>query len=182
MPSTTCSNNLTPTSRAAGTARRKVRVGSAGGQRHPCDVQDAVDEKLPAGPVTVHPLKSFPLIKDLVHRRLPQLRGEPEIPPFTAAPDDGHAVADPQQDIDRLYEFSKCISLPLPGRLPHFLRSHITRIVLWTAILSFAWRRWRCIRRMSSIAANRRGEQGGLGYCNITKCCPRCAPSTSPSR
>ena len=46
-------------------------------------------DDLPAGPVTVHPLKSFPLIKDLVTDVSRNYEVNREIPPFTAAPDDG---------------------------------------------------------------------------------------------
>src|ERR1700724_1834292 len=66
-------------------------------------------DDLPAGPVTVHPLKSFPLIKDLVTDVSRNYEVNREIPPFTAAPDDGTPWRIPQQDIDRLYEFRKCI-------------------------------------------------------------------------
>src|ERR1700722_5385662 len=43
-------------------------------------------DDLPAGPVTVHPLKSFPLIKDLVTDVSRNYEANREIPPFTAAP------------------------------------------------------------------------------------------------
>ena len=46
-------------------------------------------DDLPPGPVTVHPLKSFPLIKDLVTDVSRNYEVNREIPPFTAAPDDG---------------------------------------------------------------------------------------------
>src|SRR5438309_11861355 len=47
-----------------------------------------VDE-LPAGAITVHPLKTFPLIKDLVTDVSRNYDVNKEIPPFTAEPDDG---------------------------------------------------------------------------------------------
>lgn len=64
-------------------------------------------DDLPPGPVTVHPLKAFPLIKDLVTDVSRNYEVNREIPPFTAAPDDGTPWRIPQQDIDRLYEFRK---------------------------------------------------------------------------
>ena len=60
-------------------------------------------DDLPAGPVTIHPLKSFPLIKDLVTDVSRNYEVNKSIPPFTAAPDDGTPWRIPQQDIDRLY-------------------------------------------------------------------------------
>src|SRR3989454_2541004 len=47
-----------------------------------------IDELAP-GPVTVHPMKTFPLIKDLVTDVSRNYEVNKEIPPFTAAPDDG---------------------------------------------------------------------------------------------
>ena len=76
-------------------------------------------DDLPAGPVTVHPLKSFPLIKDLVTDVSRNYEVNNEIPPFTAAPDDGTPWRIPQQDIDRLLRVSQVHRvLPVPGRLP----------------------------------------------------------------
>src|SRR5207244_9808975 len=45
-------------------------------------------EDLAAGPITVHPLKTFPLIKDLVTDVSRNYEVNKEIPPFTAAPDE----------------------------------------------------------------------------------------------
>src|SRR5487761_1641228 len=81
-------------------------------------------DDLPPGPVTVHPLKSFPLIKDLVTDVSRNYEVNREIPPFTAAPDDGTPWRIPQQDIDRLYEFRKCIECFLCQDVCHILRSH----------------------------------------------------------
>ena len=99
-----------------------------------------------------------------------------EIPPFTAAPDDGTPWRIPQQDIDRLYEFRKCIECFLCQDVCHILRSH-----------DYADRFYgpRFFVRVASLEMHPKDvldrreqtrEQGGLGYCNITKCCTEVCP------
>ena len=59
-------------------------------------------DTLPRGPVTVQPMKSFPLIKDLVTDVSGNYETNKLIPPFTAAPDDGTPWRIQQMDIERL--------------------------------------------------------------------------------
>ncbi|HVC41128.1 MAG TPA: succinate dehydrogenase/fumarate reductase iron-sulfur subunit [Candidatus Saccharimonadales bacterium] len=133
-------------------------------------------DDLPAGPVTLHPLKSFPLIKDLVTDVSRNYEVNREIPPFTAAPDDGTPWRIPQQDIDRLYEFRKCIECFLCQDVCHILRSHDYSDRFYGP---------RFFVRVASLemhpkdVLDRRDQtrdQGGLGYCNITKCCTEVCP------
>ena len=127
-------------------------------------------------PITVMPMKSFPLIKDLVTDVSRNYEVNREIPPFTAAPDDGTPWRIPQQDIDRLYEFRKCIECFLCQDVCHILRSH-----------DYADRFYgpRFFVRVASLEMHPKDvldrreqtrEQGGLGYCNITKCCTEVCP------
>jgi succinate dehydrogenase / fumarate reductase iron-sulfur subunit len=133
-------------------------------------------DDLPAGPVTVHPLKAFPLIKDLVTDVSRNYEVNREIPPFTAAPDDGTPWRIPQQDIDRLYEFRKCIECFLCQDVCHILRSHDYSDRFYGP---------RFFVRVASLEMHPKDvldrreqtrEQGGLGYCNITKCCTEVCP------
>ena len=133
-------------------------------------------DDLPAGPVTVHPLKSFPLIKDLVTDVSRNYEVNREIPPFTAAPDDGTPWRIPQQDIDRIYEFRKCIECFLCQDVCHILRSHDYSDRFYGP---------RFFVRVASLEMHPKDildrreqtrEQGGLGYCNITKCCTEVCP------
>ena len=159
----------------------QVRVMQRRGQRAPrADVQDP-RRRSPPGPVTVHPLKSFPLIKDLVTDVSRNYEVNREIPPFTAAPDDGTPWRIPQQDIDRLLRVPQVHRvLPLPGRLPHPSQSRLRGPLLRPAIL-----RAGCVPGDASQgyarSARSARDQGGLGYCNITKCCTEVCPSTSTS-
>src|SRR3979411_2256848 len=65
-------------------------------------------DDLPEGPITVRPMKAFPLIKDLVTDVSRNYEINKEIPPFTAAPDDGTPWRLQQADIDRRVEVRTC--------------------------------------------------------------------------
>ena len=133
-------------------------------------------DDLPAGPVTVHPMKSFPLIKDLVTDVSRNYEVNLEIPPFTAAPDDGTPWRIAQQDIDRLYEFRKCIECFLCQNVCHVLRDHDQKA-------KFGGPRF--FVRVAGLEMHPLDdgdrvpllkEELGLGYCNITKCCTEVCP------
>ena len=133
-------------------------------------------DTLPRGPVTVQPMKSFPLIKDLVTDISRNYETNKLIPPFTAAPDDGTPWRIQQMDIDRLYEHRRCIECFLCQDVCHVNRSHD---------LSARFFGPRFFVRVASLemhpkdVLDRRDllrDQGGLGYCNITKCCTEVCP------
>jgi succinate dehydrogenase / fumarate reductase iron-sulfur subunit len=133
-------------------------------------------DTLPRGPVTVQPMKSFPLIKDLVTDVSRNYETNKLIPPFTAAPDDGTPWRFQQMDIDRLYEHRRCIECFLCQDVCHVNRTHD---------LSERFFGPRFFVRVASLemhpkdVLDRRDllrDQGGLGYCNITKCCTEVCP------
>ena len=133
-------------------------------------------DDLPAGPVTVHPLKTFPLIKDLVTDVSRNYEINKEIPQFTPAPGDDGPWRIQQADIDRLYEYRRCIECFLCQDVCHVMRSH-----------NYADRFYgpRFFVRVASLEMHPKDvldrteqtrEEGGLGYCNITKCCTEVCP------
>jgi succinate dehydrogenase / fumarate reductase iron-sulfur subunit len=137
-----------------------------------------VDE-LPDGPITVRPMKAFPLVKDLVVDVSGNFEVNKRIPPFTPSEADAN---DPQPwritepDIERLYEFRKCIECFLCQDVCHVLRTHNLHDRFYGP---------RFFVRVAGLemhpkdAADRRDlvrEDGGLGYCNITKCCTEVCP------
>src|SRR5881409_3307636 len=77
-------------------------------------------------PITVEPMRSFPLIKDLVTDVSWNFRVKQRIKPFKPrppdAPDGTWRMA--QQDIDRVQEFRKCIECFLCQDVCHVLREH----------------------------------------------------------
>src|SRR5499433_1669519 len=73
-------------------------------------------------PITVSPLKSFPLIKDLVTDVSWNYKVNNTIPAFTAKA--GVQWKMDQRDVDRVQEFRKCIECFLCQNVCHVLRDH----------------------------------------------------------
>src|ERR1700730_15336653 len=133
-------------------------------------------DDLPAGPVTVHPLKTFPLIKDLVTDVSRNCEVNKEIPQLTPAPGDEGPWRIQQADIDRLYEYRRCIECFLCQDVCHVMRSHNSADRFYGP---------RSFVRVASLEMHPKDvldrteqtrEEGGLGDFNITKCCTDVCP------
>ena len=125
-------------------------------------------------PITVNPIKSFPVIKDLVTDVSWNYKVNKRIPPFQPQPAADWTMY--QRDIDRVQEFRKCIECFLCQSVCHVLRDHDKKE-------QFAGPRF--FVRVAALemhpldGASRvplLKEQLGLGYCNITKCCTEVCP------
>src|SRR5438093_5518179 len=129
-------------------------------------------------PVTVEPMRSFPLIRDLVTDVSWNFRVKKKIKPFKPRPPD---AADgtwrmAQEDVDRVQEFRKCIECFLCQDVCHVLREHHLhdqfigpRFLIHVAALEM--HPLDTENRLEEL----RGAQG-IGYCNITKCCTKVCP------
>ncbi len=137
-------------------------------------------DEFPAGePITVAPMKTFPVIKDLVCDVSWNYEVNKRIPPFQPKPPEPDGTWRMQQaDIDRVQEFRKCIECFLCQDVCHVLRDHEKKD-------SFAGPRF--FVRVASLemhpldVASRTAylkEQGGIGLCNITKCCTEVCPES----
>ena len=133
-------------------------------------------DDLPPGPITVRPMKAFPLIKDLVTDVSHNYTVDRQIPPFTPPPDDGQPFIVREMDVERLYEFRRCIECLLCQDVCHVLRSHSLherfygpRFFVRTAYLELHPKN--TLDRRDQLRAS-----GGLGYCNVTKCCTEVCP------
>jgi len=137
-----------------------------------------VDE-LPADePITVEPMRTFPVIKDLVTDVSWNYEVKASIQRFQpAAPnaDDGTWRME-QYDVDRPQEFRKCIECFLCQNVCHVLRDHHLhdkfagpRHYVYTANLEM-----NPIDTGDRVAQLR--DELGIGYCNITKCCTKVCP------
>jgi len=129
-------------------------------------------------PVTIEPMKAFPMIKDLVTDVSWNFQVKKKIKPFKPrAPDapDGTWRME-QEDIDRVQEFRKCIECYLCQDVCHVLRDHQMhdefigpRFLIHVAALE-----------MHPLDTEDRIEElrntQGIGYCNITKCCTKVCP------
>jgi len=129
-------------------------------------------------PVTVEPMKTFPLVKDLVTDVSWNYRVKERIEDFKPrkpdAPDGTWRMQ--QADVDRVQEFRKCIECFLCQDVCHVLRDHRLhdkfigpRFLVHAAALE-----------MNPIDSADRLEDlrdsCGIGYCNITKCCTKVCP------
>ena len=126
-------------------------------------------------PITVYPMKSFPVIKDLVTDVSWNYRVNKKIPPFSPKPKTDWKMY--QEDMDRVQEFRKCIECFLCQNVCHVVRDHEENKK------SFAGPRF--LMRVAELemhpadTADRRSiaqDDFGLGYCNITKCCTEVCP------
>jgi succinate dehydrogenase / fumarate reductase iron-sulfur subunit len=129
--------------------------------------------------ISVRPMQTFPLIRDLVTDVSWNYEINKRIPPFTPSEVD---LADPQpwrmqqEDVDRVIEFRKCIECFLCQDVCHVLRSHGRKDAFFGP--RFMIRIASLEMHPKDVADRRpllRGE-AGVGMCNITKCCTEVCP------
>ncbi len=123
--------------------------------------------------ISIRPMKTFPVIKDLVCDVSWNFEVNKKIIPFT--PKEGERIFY-QYEADRVQEFRKCIECFLCQDVCHVLREHELqnefigpRFLVRSASLE-----------MHPLDVADRSEQlvkeQGVGLCNITKCCTEVCP------
>jgi succinate dehydrogenase / fumarate reductase iron-sulfur subunit len=125
-------------------------------------------------PVTVFPMKAFPVIKDLVTDVSWNYRVNKKIPAFSPRP--GVEWKMQQADLDRVQEFRKCIECFLCQNVCHVLRDHEKkeefggpRFFVRVAALE--------MHPLDGLSRTKLlKDELGLGLCNITKCCTDVCP------
>ncbi len=134
----------------------------------------------PDKPITIEPMRTFPLIKDLVTDVSWNFKVKRRVKPFKPrppdAPDGTWRMA--QQDVDRVQEFRKCIECFLCQDVCHVLREHELhdqfigpRHLVFVAALEM-----HPLDTESRLADLK--DTDGVGYCNITKCCTKVCPES----
>lgn len=128
--------------------------------------------------ITVAPMKTFPLIRDLVTDVSYNYAVATQVPAFrpgTPGPDGTHRMM--QADIDRVQEFHKCIECFLCQDVCHVIRDHPENMGTFAGPRFFVHL---AALEMHPLDEASRVEylrlQAGLGYCNITKCCTEVCP------
>jgi len=132
----------------------------------------------PDVPITVAPLRTFPVIRDLVTDVSFNFEVAKTIPAFKPRPPEPDGTYRMMQaDIDRGQEFRKCIECFLCQNVCHVIRDHDgnkqhfagPRFFVRLAELD-----------MHPLDTTDRREliraQAGIGFCNITKCCTEVCP------
>jgi succinate dehydrogenase / fumarate reductase iron-sulfur subunit len=127
-----------------------------------------------AEPVTVQPMKSFPIIKDLVTDVSWNYRVNRKIPPFSA-PSAKKWQMD-QRAVDRVQEFRKCIECFLCQNVCHVLRDHGKQDQFGGPrfFVRIAGLEMHPLDEVSRTHLLK--DELGIGLCNITKCCTEVCP------
>ncbi len=136
-----------------------------------------MDEFTTTQTITIHPMRAFPIIKDLVTDVSWNYAINKKIPPFKPKKPEADGTWRMQQyEVDRVQEFRKCIECFLCQNVCHVLRDHEKhsefggpRFLVRAASLE-----------MHPLDVEDRSQlvkEGlGVGYCNITKCCTEVCP------
>jgi succinate dehydrogenase / fumarate reductase iron-sulfur subunit len=128
-------------------------------------------------PISVAPIRTFPIIRDLVTDVSYNYEKAKQVPPLRLKPPDADGkYRMMQEDIERGQEFHKCIECFLCQDVCHVIRDHDLK-------KSFAGPRF-FIKiaglEMHPLDTRDRSEfmreQAGVGLCNITKCCTEVCP------
>jgi succinate dehydrogenase / fumarate reductase iron-sulfur subunit len=133
----------------------------------------------PGLPITVTPMRAFPIIKDLVTDVSHNFEMAKKIPAFAPKPPENDGTWRMQQeDIERIQEFRKCIECFLCQDVCHVLRDHDKKD-------SFAGPRFMIALAgldMHPLDTLDRHElvkrEFGVGLCNVTRCCTEVCPES----
>lgn len=132
---------------------------------------------LPEGTVTVQPLKTFPVIRDLVCDVSWNFEQNKRIKPLKIKErdaDGNHRMK--QEDVDRVQEFRKCIECFLCQDVCHVLRDHKKhdKFVGPRFMIRLAQLEMHPLDTEDRIPEAR--KEFGTGWCNITRCCTEVCP------
>ncbi len=153
------------------------RCGSCGAEvngRPKLMCMDRVDSYPVGEPISVRPMHTFPVIKDLVCDVSWNFEVNKRIPPFKLRK--GPEPRFSQAEADRVQEFRKCIECFLCQDVCHVLRDHQAKD-------RFAGPRF--LVRLAGLEMHPLDDgdrldlikdQFGIGLCNITKCCTEVCP------
>ena len=128
--------------------------------------------------VTVTPLRTFPVVRDLVTDVSYNYRKAQTVPAFAPRPRDPDGQYRMQQeDVERGQEFRKCIECFLCQTVCHVVRDHEENKTAFSGPRFFL--RYAELDMHPLDTNDRRKlarEQAGIGLCNITKCCTEVCP------
>jgi len=131
----------------------------------------------PAETITVTPVRTFPVIRDLVTDVSFNYEKARQIPAFDGGDVKPGEFRMMQEDVERSQEFRKCIECFLCNNVCHVIRDHEEnkpgfagpRFLMRIAELEMHPADVQDRRKIAQ-------EDHGLGFCNITKCCTEVCP------
>ncbi|MBI2336594.1 MAG: succinate dehydrogenase/fumarate reductase iron-sulfur subunit [Deltaproteobacteria bacterium] len=127
--------------------------------------------------ITIQPLKTFPILRDLVCDVSWNYRQNKRISPLNPKPRDPDGnYRMKQADVDRIQEFRKCIECFLCQDVCHVLRDRNEKdhFVGPRFMIRLAGLEMHPLDQADRIPQIR--KEFGSGYCNITKCCTEVCP------
>jgi succinate dehydrogenase / fumarate reductase iron-sulfur subunit len=129
--------------------------------------------------ITVTPMRTFPVIKDLVTDVSYNYEKAREVPSFTPPEEVRPGEYRMQQvDVQRGQEFRKCIECFMCNNVCHVIRDHEENKPAFSGP-RFLIRIAELDMHPYDVVPDRKEtaqEEHGLGYCNITKCCTEVCP------
>jgi succinate dehydrogenase / fumarate reductase iron-sulfur subunit len=128
-------------------------------------------------PISVSPIRTFPLIRDLVTDVSYNYEKAKQVPPLRLKPPDPDGKYRMMQaDVDRGQEFHKCIECFLCQDVCHVIRDHDLkkRFSGPRFFIKIAGLEMHPLDTRDRTQFVR--EQAGIGLCNITKCCTEVCP------
>jgi succinate dehydrogenase / fumarate reductase iron-sulfur subunit len=128
-------------------------------------------------PITVSPMRAFPVMRDLVTDVSYNYEVAKLIPNFTPGPKPPEGYRMQQVDVERGQEFRKCIECFLCQNVCHVIRDHEENKEHYAGPRFFV--RLAELEMHPLDTLDRRAyvrERMGIGYCNITKCCTEVCP------
>jgi succinate dehydrogenase / fumarate reductase iron-sulfur subunit len=132
----------------------------------------------PTETITVNPMRTFPVIRDLVTDVSFNYEKAREVPAFAPPSDNvGGKFRMAQVDVERSQEFRKCIECYLCQNTCHVVRDHEENKPAFAGPRFFI--RYAELDMHPLDTQDRKQmaqEHEGLGMCNITKCCTEVCP------
>jgi succinate dehydrogenase / fumarate reductase, iron-sulfur subunit len=138
-----------------------------------------MNEYAPDETITIQPMKTFPVIKDLVCDVSWNMQVKKKIPPFKPRAKEADGTYRMQQeDVDRIQEFRKCIECFLCQDVCHVLRDHGKHetFVGPRFLIHVAQLEMHPLDTLDRVPAIK--DEYGSGFCNITKCCSEVCPES----
>ncbi len=129
--------------------------------------------------VTITPLRTFPIIRDLVTDVSFNYEKARETPAFAPPADLAPGEYRMQQvDVERSQEFRKCIECFLCQNVCHVVRDHEENKTAFSGPRYFIRAAELDMHPLDARTDRKEYAQAsqGLGYCNITKCCTEVCP------
>ncbi len=132
----------------------------------------------PGATVSVTPVRTFPIIRDLVTDVSYNYVKAKQVPPLRLKPPDADGKYRMQQvDVERAQEFHKCIECFLCQDVCHVIRDHEEHKPAFSGprffirVAGLDMHPLDTVDRSEFVRA-----QAGIGLCNITKCCTEVCP------